>query len=74
MFLNRYFLQRNRKVGQLAARENRLRIETNVVIELKRLDLLNEICYFLVLLTERECSKILKKVWGDEIIFTPKTV
>jgi hypothetical protein len=26
----------NRKVGQLAARENRLRMETNVVIELKR--------------------------------------
>jgi hypothetical protein len=29
----------NRKVGQLAARENRLRMETNLVIELKRLGL-----------------------------------
>jgi hypothetical protein len=29
----------NRKVGQLAARENRLRMETHLVIELKRLGL-----------------------------------
>jgi DNA-directed RNA polymerase specialized sigma24 family protein len=29
----------NRKVEQLAAREDRLRIKTNVVIELKRLEL-----------------------------------
>jgi hypothetical protein len=29
----------NRKVGQLAARENRLRMETHLLIELKRLGL-----------------------------------
>ncbi|HEY3360726.1 MAG TPA: hypothetical protein VGK06_02580 [Methanosarcina sp.] len=29
----------NRKVGQIVARENRLRMETNLVIELKKLGL-----------------------------------
>ncbi len=36
----RQHLEFNRKVGQLAARENRLRMETNLVVELKKYGLI----------------------------------